>query len=926
MKSTPRAIRWHEHAFPLAFAALAVLLLVLTPFWALRWYRTPFLGALLEPNNVVSKIGGNLWPVLTAGAQWPDRLVEIDGQQTANAAAVSARLGQTGFDAVDLTFAREDGSQYQVTITPTRPTVNDLVTLFIIPYLVGLTFLATGIWAYRMRPDLHASRAFLVFVSCVAVVTSTFLDMNSSHHAVILWALSLSATAAATIHLAMVFPQQMPFVQHRPVSAILPWLVPLALAVPTVLAILRPSDPLFYIDTWFWGYGYIAVAMVFFVIMLLVRMLRSDSPMVRQQSRVIFFGGALAFIPMLLMYFGPIVVAGRVPEFRASLYFPPLVFLPLAVTYAIIRYRLLDVDRILSRVLTYLLTTAAALGAFYLLITLFSLVVQETIQPSDPLVIAAYLLLLVLGLMPLRDLIQSAIDRIFYRAPADYRRVLTSLSGSLVVTPDLNRTVQLLEQELQRALAPDKFVIYLFDDDRAVYQPHASTETIELPAHDPLVRLIQASADPLWLPPERDLPPVLTTDPDTYRRLGCAAFVPLRYEGRLIGFMALGQRRSGDPYSSDDLDFLAAIANQSTLALENARLFANLRRTLDQTLEMKNLMDDIFNSIASGVITTDIDRNVTLFNRAAEEILGLPVRQVLGQSLFDALPDLCPDLESAAMQAMERGQTTLGKDVTSHLAERGDLYLRLSCSPLRDAHLGTKGATIVFEDLTERHQLEAEQERIRQTFGRVVAPRVRDRLLADPGNLRLDGTQQEVTILFADLAGFTGYSEHTSPETVFAVLNTYLDLAAQVILEQEGTLDKFMGDAVLALWNAPDPQADHALRAVRAAREILRRCEQAHARFEIPEHRLRFRVGVTTGTAIVGNVGTSQLFNYTAIGDTVNLAQRLQDAAAVGQVLLDESTYRAVESRVYARKLPPLTVAGRTQPVTAFEFDDLAGD
>ncbi len=149
-------------------------------------------------------------------------------------------------------------------------------------------------------------------------------------------------------------------------------------------------------------------------------------------------------------------------------------------------------------------------------------------------------------------------------------------------------------------------------------------------------------------------------------------------------------------------------------------------------------------------------------------------------------------------------------------------------SPLRDAYLGTKGATIVFEDLTERHKLEAEQERIRQTFGRVVAPRVRDRLLSDPSHLRLDGIRQKATILFADISGFTSFSEKIDPEDLFKALNYYLSLAAKTILEEEGTLDKFMGDAVLALWNVPDPQPDHALRAVRAALAIQERSRQAY--------------------------------------------------------------------------------------------------
>jgi len=204
-----------------------------------------------------------------------------------------------------------------------------------------------------------------------------------------------------------------------------------------------------------------------------------------------------------------------------------------------------------------------------------------------------------------------------------------------------------------------------------------------------------------------------------------------------------------------------------------------------------------------------------------------------------------------------------------------------------------------------------------------VAPRVRDRLLADPGNLRLDGTKQVVTTLFADVNGFTAFSEKHPPETVFKVLNEYLSLAAQIILEEEGTLDKFMGDAVLAIWNSPDRQRDHAMRAVRAALRIMDSTLEAHKRFPDSDQHMVFRIGISTGLAMVGNVGTSELFNYTAIGDIINLAQRLQTAAQPRQILLYKETYAIVAKHVIATPLEPLTVKGRLQPAEVYELKGL---
>ncbi len=914
---------WAEHIVPLAAVLTALVVLALTPIWAYRWFQEPFLGALIEPHNVISQINGRGWPARQNGVEWSDRLIALDEQEVREVDEVRAVLRAHGFAPIEATFERRSGERFTLVIPPIRPSVGDLISLFIVPYLVGLLFLATGIWAYRIRPDLRASRAFVTMTAATAIIAAAFLDMNTSHHVVLLWSLSLPVAAGALAHLALVFPQPMPFVERRPAMRFLPWLFALTLGIPTAREILAPSTPYAYIQTWIWGYAFIALAMLLFLSTLTARLFRSHSPLIRQQSRVIIFGAALAFLPVLFLYLLPIAFGGVIPEFRAALYFPPLVFLPLSVTYAIIRYRLLDVDRVLSRALTYLLTTATALAAFYVLVALLSLAVQEAMRPNDPLVIASYLLLLVLGLQPLHNLVQRAVDRMFYRSPADYRRALSNLSRGLVVTPDLQRTLRLLEEQLQQALAPEKFVIYLYHDDQGEYLPHASQEDSAPPysADDPLVRLIRESPTPLWLPPAGPLPEELRGG--KYDRLAGFIFVPLRYEGRLIGFLTLGPRRSGDLYTSDDLDFLAAVAAQSALALENARLFTNLQSTLERTLEMKNLMDDIFASVATGIITTDLSRKITLFNRAAERILGLSASQVLGRPLAEAMPFLYPELAVLTETVLEEKRATLSAELTPHVPPRGELHLRVSCSSLRDAHLDTKGATIVFEDLTERRKIEAERERILQTFGRVVAPRVRDRLLADPSNLRLDGTKQTVTVLFADLVGFTSFSERTPPETVFKVLNAYLSLAAQVILEEEGTLDKFMGDAVLAIWNSPDPQEDHALRAVRAAHTIIRRSLAMHREIRDPSHHLLFRIGVTTGPAVVGNVGTSELFNYTAIGDTVNLAQRLQDTAQAGQILLHKETYDIVAAHVIARPLPPIRVEGRSRVVEVYALEGL---
>lgn len=914
---------WFSHFAPVATTLLALAMLILTPIWAIGYYQQPFIGVLLEPNNIVSIITGDNWPVAGAGARWPNQLVAVNGQPVADVAQVNALLRANGFNSTELTFQHPEIGVPTVTyLKPVHMPLWDLVSLFVIPYLVGLVFLVIGLWAYRLRGDSRAGRALLVFAGSVSIATTTFFDMNTTHHVVVLWTMSLPLAASALIHLALVFPKQMRLLDRWPFIRLISWVLFLAFAVPAMYEILYPTAPLKYITTWQVCYLFMALAIGLFVAALVWRLFRSDSPVIRQQSRVIIFGAALAFIPMMFFYLLPTAL-GQPQEFQSSIYFPLMILLPLSITYAILRYRLLDVDRVLANVLSYVLTTGAAVLVFFGLVTGISLVINRAVSPDNPLLVALYLLLLVVGLLPLHRLVQRLIDRLFYRSPADYRRVLNTLSSRLVITPNLERILDLLAEQLHQALSPERFVIYLYDDEQSLYIPHARGETVfpACPADDPLVRSIQGIETARYFPPDRDLPEALRTSA-TFQSLGCAVFVPLRYEGTLIGIMALGHKRSGDPYTGDDLEFLNTVAGQSTLALENARLFINLRRTLDQTLEMKNLMDDIFASIATGVITTDVEHKVTLFNRAAENILGISYRDVVGKYLPDALPS-CPDLEMVASEAVERGSVVLSREVNPNIPPRGDLYLRLSCSPVRDAYFATKGAAIVVEDLTERRKLQAEQERIRQTFGRVVAPRVRDRLLSDPSHLRLDGTRQPATVLFADISSFTSFSERNEPEVLFRVLNHYLSLAAQAILDEEGTLDKFWGDGVLAIWNAPDPQPDHALRAVRAALTIMARTEEAHKLFEDPLQHLRFHIGIATGDVMVGNVGTSELFNYTAIGDTVNVAQRLETIAGPGEIMIDYTTHASVAGQVFAQSLEPVMVKGKMQPVQVYQLHGL---
>jgi len=233
-------------------------------------------------------------------------------------------------------------------------------------------------------------------------------------------------------------------------------------------------------------------------------------------------------------------------------------------------------------------------------------------------------------------------------------------------------------------------------------------------------------------------------------------------------------------------------------------------------------------------------------------------------------------------------------------------------------------ATAVFGGLVRNYAVEGRQRRfIKSAFQHYLSPAVIEKVLVDPNALSLGGERRELTIMFSDLAGFTSLSEGMDPESLTTLLNDYLTDMTDIILEEGGTLDKYEGDAILAFWNAPTDQPDHAERACRSAV----RCQEALAARR-PEFKERCgkemfaRIGLHTGEVIVGNMGSRQRFDYTVLGDAANLASRLEGAnKAFGSATMVSGTTREQAGDGFAfRALGTLRVVGRKEPVEVFEL------
>jgi class 3 adenylate cyclase len=219
-------------------------------------------------------------------------------------------------------------------------------------------------------------------------------------------------------------------------------------------------------------------------------------------------------------------------------------------------------------------------------------------------------------------------------------------------------------------------------------------------------------------------------------------------------------------------------------------------------------------------------------------------------------------------------------------------------------------------------ELEALHQRVDELLHRYLAPEVADVLIADPSRAALGGQEVEVTVLFADLTGFTSFSERVAPDAAVRMLNDAFAAAVPAVQAQGGTIVQFAGDAVMVVFNAPVPQPDHALRAARAALALQRATAAPVGESATP----RFRVGLSTGPALVGNVGTAESQSFTAIGDVTNLAARLQTFAPPGSVVLGPRTRELLGDRAKVRLLGQPLLKGKSAPVAVYELVAVRGD
>jgi adenylate cyclase len=214
---------------------------------------------------------------------------------------------------------------------------------------------------------------------------------------------------------------------------------------------------------------------------------------------------------------------------------------------------------------------------------------------------------------------------------------------------------------------------------------------------------------------------------------------------------------------------------------------------------------------------------------------------------------------------------------------------------------------------------EQQKEALRSSFESYLPPSIVNRMLANPESI-FAGKKEELTILFSDIKSFTTYSSTMSPDEIQAMLNEYFEEMVNIVFKYEGTVDKYIGDGLMVFFGAPEPQPDHALRCVRAAIEMQKKCRDLKKQWEAKGwFPLKVRVGVNTGPVVVGNMGSARKLSYTVLGAEVNLANRLESNAPVEGIMISKRTYELVQGKVPTRPHGPVLVKGLDTPIEVYE-------
>ncbi|MEP0854897.1 adenylate/guanylate cyclase domain-containing protein [Trichocoleus sp. DQ-U1] len=538
-------------------------------------------------------------------------------------------------------------------------------------------------------------------------------------------------------------------------------------------------------------------------------------------------------------------------------------------------------------------------------------------------------------------------SRSFYMATQRQRasdalmKATRSLSQSNL---DLEDTLNRVMHEAQELMNADRSTLWLLDSDRhdlwtRIPLSDGSMRELRVPVGKGYVGKVAESGKPLNISFD------LYADPDSevskqvdqangYRTCSLLCMPIFNADKALIGVTQLvNKKKQGEfpPYNPEtwpeppecwkasfnqsDEAFMEAFNIQAGVALQNAKLFATVK-------QQEQMQRDILRSLSNGVLSTDKSGQIIAANESAKRLLGFKNEDhIEGRKIADLIRikegDFSKWFKAAIDAAEEKSRQQYYPDQTLLSTEEEQHSVHLSINSIADAsdNNNVYGALVVMDDISQ-------EKRLKSTMYRYMTQELAEQLI-NSGDAKLGGDKKEVSILFSDIRSYTTLTESMNAEDVVQMLNEYFESMVDAVFTHKGTLDKYIGDAIMAVFGSPLPLPDHAWMSVQTAVEMRHRLTEFNAcRQDIGFPTFKIGIGINSGTVISGNIGSSKRMEFTAIGDEVNLGSRLEGASKQYgcDIVISESTYQPCKNLIWARELDCIRVKGKTTPVNIYEL------
>jgi adenylate cyclase len=415
------------------------------------------------------------------------------------------------------------------------------------------------------------------------------------------------------------------------------------------------------------------------------------------------------------------------------------------------------------------------------------------------------------------------------------------------------------------------------------------------------------------------------------REMQSGIALPVSSQTVRFGLLILNSKRDRF-YNRRRFHFLDSFNALATRMLQNSELFRALKENLRKIETLERYQESIFSSMTNLLITTDRNGQIHYFNDAARQKLGLGENHV-GLAFDDVLKKgLSRKVVNSVKRVSSNRQELLGIEGIFK-REDADMDFSLNVSPLAGKRGGDEGLTLLFTDQTSEQELKSrvdvaveERRVIKDMFAKYMSKEVVQNLIESPELVKPGGAKRQATVFFADIRGYTSFSEGKEPEAIIKVLNAYFGAAVEIVIRHRGYIDKFIGDCIMAAWGVPlQSEAEDALHAVSCALEIQQLVASEKRKFfhGDAEH-LKIGIGMHTGPLVAGNLGSSRRMDYSVIGDTVNVAARLEGVAKAGEVIITQNTTDLIGDAFKLKKLKPVNVKGKSEPIPIYSVMDKA--